>query len=255
MIRGIAFDLFDTLVDQNHERLPPIEVEPGRRIGPTTPALHALISERGGPSIPILEFAELQKEVDRAMRVDTTDVGFELSSLDRFAALASRLGCDDVLGIAQALTDAHMGVLLDAVSVPDHHAPILTSLAVDHALALCSNFSHGPTARAVLRAAGFEDQLTTVVISEEVGIRKPRPEIFETVVESFGLLPDEILHVGDRLQADVAGAAAIGMRTVWLTRRVANPEREMERYDGPRPDFALEDLADLPVLVARLNVS
>ena len=39
MIRGIAFDLFDTLVDQNHDRLRPTEAE-GRRLPATTPALH-----------------------------------------------------------------------------------------------------------------------------------------------------------------------------------------------------------------------
>jgi hypothetical protein len=35
---------------------------------------------------------------------------------------------------------------------------------------------------------------------------------------------------------------------------VRDPESELDRFDGPRPDFALEDLMDLPVLVARLTV-
>jgi hypothetical protein len=44
------------------------------------------------------------------------------------------------------------------------------------------------------------------------------------------------------------------MTTVWLTRQVVDPERELANSDGPNPDFALEDLVDLPVLVARLSV-
>ena len=92
-----------------------------------------------------------------------------------------------------------------------------------------------------------------MVISEEIGIRKPRREIFDAVARTLDLVPEEILHVGDNLNADVAGAAACGMRTVWLTRQVANPDAELEGYEGPRPEFALEDLIDLPVLVARLS--
>ncbi|RLA10537.1 MAG: hypothetical protein DRQ60_11095 [Gammaproteobacteria bacterium] len=255
MIRGIAFDLFDTLVDQNHEGLAPIEIEGGRRVGATTPALHAVVTEKVGTSISLLEFADLLRGVDRELRVDTIDRGIELSSLDRFAALATRLGFGDVMVLARALTEAHMRILHDAVTVPSHHEAILTALSVDYSLALCSNFSHAETVRAVLRAARFDELLTSVVISEEVGIRKPRGEIFEAVVASFEFAPDEILHVGDKLDADVAGAAAVGMRTCWLTRRVKDPERRLEEFDGPRPDFALEDLGDLPVLVARLNVS
>ncbi len=255
MIRGIAFDLFDTLVDQNHERLTPVEIEGGRRVGATTPALHAVVVEKIGDSISLPEFADLLRTVDRALRVDTIDRDIELSTLDRFVALATRLECADVLPLARALTDVHMGMLHDAVTVPAHHEAVLAALAVDYSLALCSNFSHAETARAVLRSARFEPYLTSVVISDEVGIRKPRSEIFEAVATSFGFAPKEILHVGDKLRADVAGAAAIGMRTCWLTRRVKDPELELERSDGPRPDFALEDLSDLPVLVARLNAS
>jgi FMN phosphatase YigB (HAD superfamily) len=255
VIRGIAFDLFDTLVDQNHERLAPLDLEGGRRVSATTPALHALATQEGDVSLSLLEFADLLRAVDEELRVDTLDRGIELASLDRFMAVATRLGCRDAMPLAKALTDVHMGMLHDAVTVPGHHEAILTALAVDYSLALCSNFSHAETARAVLRRARFDEHLSSVVISEEVGIRKPRGEIFEAVATSFGFAPGEILHVGDKLRADVAGAASIGMRTCWLTRRVKDPERELERFDGPPPDFALEALRDLPVLVARLNVA
>jgi FMN phosphatase YigB (HAD superfamily) len=205
--------------------------------------------------ISLLEFSEILQSVDQALRVDTIDRDIELSSLDRFTAVATRLGCKDVLAVGKALTEVHMGVLQDAVTVPDNHEAILTALAVDYSLALCSNFSHAETARAVLRAARLDTFMTSIVISEEIGIRKPRAEIFQAVASAFGFAPNEILHVGDKLRADISGAAAIGMRTCWLTRRVKDPERELERFEGPRPDFALDDLSDLPVLVARMNVS
>jgi FMN phosphatase YigB (HAD superfamily) len=253
VIRGIVFDLFDTLVDQNHERFAPVEVE-GRRVGATTPALHAAAFDDPRDAMSLFEFADLLGSVDRALRKETIDLGLELSTLDRFAALATRMGHSNVMDIAQRLTDVHMGMLRSGVTVPPHHESILTSLAVDYSLALCSNFSHAPTAHAILAESGFDAHLTSTIVSDEIGIRKPRREIFEAVANSLGCAPDEILHVGDSLKADVAGAAEFGMRTVWLTRRVRDPESELDRFDGPRPDFALEDLMDLPVLVARLTV-
>ncbi|MCB9724963.1 MAG: HAD family hydrolase [Spirochaetaceae bacterium] len=251
MIRAIAFDLFDTLVDQNHHRLQPVEIE-GRRFGATTPALHARLVERTGMDLPLVEFAQRLREIDATLRAETVDQGIELSTLDRFVAFANHLGCDDVLAVARELTEVHMDLLHGAVSVPAHHEPVLAALGVEHPLALCSNFTHAATARRILDEAGFDAHLDVVVISEEVGIRKPRREIFEAMVEALGVAPREILHVGDDLEADVAGAAAAGLRTLWLTRRVVDPEAALARHRGARPDFALDDLLDLPVLVARL---
>jgi putative hydrolase of the HAD superfamily len=255
MIRGIVFDLFDTLVDLHHDRLSAVEVD-GRRVPPTTLRVFEHVAGCLGSSFSLSlgEFGALQREVDGALRVETLDEGRELATQQRFEALLERLGIERA-GLAQECTAIYMGLLRDVVTVPDHHEAILASLAVDHRLGLCSNFSHGGTARALLSEARFDTHLDTIVISEEVGIRKPRAPIFEAVCTAMELAPEEILHVGDSLSADVAGAAAAGMRTVWLTRRIASPEAELERYEGPSPDFALEDLLDLPVLTARLGVS
>ncbi|MCP4906923.1 MAG: HAD family hydrolase [bacterium] len=252
MIRGIVFDLFDTLVDQNHDRFAPVEVE-GRRVGATTPGLYALAVKTFGLSLGLTEFAERLRTVDLELRADTVDQGIELSTLDRFTALGTRLGQRDVLAFGQALTEVHMGALREAVTVPPHHEAILASLAVEHRLGICSNFTHAETARAILREAAFEPHFSSIVISEEMGIRKPRMEIFESVVRSLEMPASEILHVGDDLRADVQGAAEIGLRTVWLTRQIADPQAAAAAYNGPQPDFALEDLMDLPVLAARLN--
>lgn len=263
MIRGIVFDLFDTLVDQDHSRLVPVEVE-GKRLSASTPHLYRHLEGHleGGPfgearnELSLLAFAELQREVDRELFERTLKRGIELATEDRFAALLERLpvsSASDAGELALGLTAVHMGVLREAVTIPIHHEAILATLATDYRLGICSNFSHAPTARALLDDAGFSPHLEAVLISEETGIRKPRWEIFAGMTDLLGLEPEEILHIGDSLTADVAGAAASGMKTVWLTRRIEDPDAELEKYAGPRPDFALEDLVDLPVLLARLS--
>ncbi len=253
MIRGIAFDLFDTLVDQDRDRLARVRLE-GRTLPATTPQLHRHAVERAGVELSLIEFAELQREVDRALFRETLEQGLELPTQRRFDALAEAIGQAGDRELSAGLTEIHMGLLRETVSIPEHHESILAGLAVQHRLALCSNFSHAPTARSILSEARLEPHLQAVVISEEVGIRKPRPEIFQAVARGLGLEPEEVLHVGDDLRADVQGAAACGMKTVWLTRRIPDPESALAEYDGPRPDFALEDLLDLPVLAARLAV-
>jgi putative hydrolase of the HAD superfamily len=58
-----------------------------------------------------------------------------------------------------------------------------------------------------------------VVISVEVGWRKPRPEIFLKALELLNLGPGDALYVGDNYQADVVGAKSVGMDVIWINRK------------------------------------
>ena len=86
MIRGIVFDLFDTLVDQNHRRLAPIEVD-GRRMAATLPELHAFARSQADIDHDLAGFVTLLETVDAELRRDTIDVGVELSTVERFRTL------------------------------------------------------------------------------------------------------------------------------------------------------------------------
>ena len=55
-----------------------------------------------------------------------------------------------------------------------------------------------------------------VVTAADAGAAKPRPEIFEAGLQAAEMAPHEVLHVGDDPTNDVLGAAAVGMRTVWV---------------------------------------
>src|SRR5437764_899923 len=56
-----------------------------------------------------------------------------------------------------------------------------------------------------------------VVLSCEVGVRKPHPRFFAAVVEALGVDPGGALFVGDSMRDDVLGAAAAGMRACLAT--------------------------------------
>jgi putative hydrolase of the HAD superfamily len=67
--------------------------------------------------------------------------------------------------------------------------------------------------RAKLRALRLEDAFDAIVISDELGreFRKPHPKPFLTALEALDVPPTGAVHIGDRPEKDIAGAAAAGM--------------------------------------------
>jgi putative hydrolase of the HAD superfamily len=62
-----------------------------------------------------------------------------------------------------------------------------------------------------------------VVTSAEVGAAKPSPRVFERALAVAGVAPVQALHVGDKVDNDVEGAAAAGVRGVLLQREGSPP--------------------------------
>jgi putative hydrolase of the HAD superfamily len=58
--------------------------------------------------------------------------------------------------------------------------------------------------------------LQRIIISSEVGWRKPAAEFFAAISRIVGVPADQILFVGDALINDVQGAQSAGLRTVWF---------------------------------------
>ena len=100
--------------------------------------------------------------------------------------------------------------------------------------------------RGILEQAGL--RFDVVVTSERARCYKPRPRIFEMAVEGLRTRPEAIVHVGDSLEADVAGAARLGMQTIWVNRSGARPGP-----GDPRPDHEVRDLTGVPGILEALR--
>ncbi len=72
--------------------------------------------------------------------------------------------------------------------------------------------------RAKIAHAGLRPLVDAVCVSTELGCRKPEPGIFEAAAAACGGQLAGAWMVGDSPEADVAGAAACGLRSVWLRR-------------------------------------
>ncbi len=84
-------------------------------------------------------------------------------------------------------------------------------------LVLASNFDE--RLKAVCAGLPELKAISRVIISSEVGWRKPAPEFFDIVCQQTNCRPDEILFVGDDLLNDIHGAEQAGMATAWIDRK------------------------------------
>jgi putative hydrolase of the HAD superfamily len=73
----------------------------------------------------------------------------------------------------------------------------------------------------VLERTGLRRLVDAVVISAELGVAKPDPAIFRAALERLGADAAGAVHVGDSLEADVAGARAAGLEAVLVVRNGA----------------------------------
>lgn len=244
-VRAISFDLFDTLVDLRAEDLPMEEYD-GRRIPASARTVHALVAENH--PVDFGAFQEAMLSGMHAFKESHLSQDREVTTFERFTDALSRVGVDDA-ELAERMSRTHMGVLKSVVQAPEHHVSVLDALRDRVRIGVCSNFSHSETAHRVLEEAGFASRLDAVVVSDAFGLRKPRREIFEETIARLDVAADEVLHVGDSLRADIGGAANIGLRNVWITRRIRDPEKRLAEHEGPKPDHVIEDLAELTDLI------
>ena len=82
---------------------------------------------------------------------------------------------------------------------------------------------------------------TAIFISDDIGISKPNPKLYQAALRDLGLRPEEVMYVGDNPEHDVAPPQSIGMVAVWA-RRAAKHGLE---GTGIKPDHVVDDFAEL----------
>lgn len=70
-----------------------------------------------------------------------------------------------------------------------------------------------------LKNSGIHQYFKTVTSSEEVGVKKPNPLVFETAVRKANAHYKKSIMIGDTFEADILGAEAVGMDTLFYNYR------------------------------------
>jgi putative hydrolase of the HAD superfamily len=204
-VRAVLLDALGTLVE----------------LEPPAPRLRRELARRG--------HAIGLAEAERAMAAEIAYYRAHLDAGRDPAALADlRRRCAEAMGRelpglglgGEALTE----VLLASISFrafADAPAALASLRARGLRLVVASNWD--VSLPDVLGRVGLLDHLDGVITSAQVGARKPDTAVFEAALQLAGVEPGEAVHVGDRLQEDVAGARAAGIEPVLVARSGAVP--------------------------------
>jgi putative hydrolase of the HAD superfamily len=69
-----------------------------------------------------------------------------------------------------------------------------------------------------LHRLGILKFFTEIFVSEEIGLTKPNPELFNHCLTEMNVLPSESIYIGDRMDRDIKPANAVGMNTILIHR-------------------------------------
>jgi putative hydrolase of the HAD superfamily len=162
------------------------------------------------------------------------------------AGLPGRLAPAVMARLAEAY--ARPALLVPPTVDPSAQTVLEGLKAHGYTLALISNTMRTPgdTLRKLLAHYRLLTCFAHTTFSDEVGIRKPDPEIFALTLRAVGGEPSSTVHVGDDEVLDVAGARGAGLQVIQV--RSAS-----QRGGAVRPDAVISGMAALPAAIARLE--
>ena len=213
MLKAVTFDLWGTLITEKPEGTRWTKAERIRRIDEVLRSeqitmdpeaighAYATVGER------LVVLWETLRDIGARAQVewllDIVQIG---KSAPRSESMMERL--------VEAYTHP---ILLELPVLIDGASDVLATLdARGLRLALICNTGRTPgkILRIILERLNLSKHLSVQIFSDEFGLRKPRPEIFEHTLAALGVKQQEALHVGDTLASDITGALALGMRAV-----------------------------------------
>jgi putative hydrolase of the HAD superfamily len=235
--RLILFDCVNTLYLPDASRRPTLEID-GVAQASTAP----LLAERLAQRLPGLDAVELHKAQRAAWRWAESQRGGghrEIPAAARFGRMLAQLGLPPEPELVAGLMRVHYDAVVGTFDLPGSHVRLLDELRGRFRLALFSNFDHAPPLAGRLARDGLAERLDPILISADLGWRKPGAEAFRIALERVGEAPGRILFVGDTYGDDVVGARAAGIDCAWINLHGETPP------EGPAPAFTLGSLLDL----------
>ena len=160
----------------------------------------------------------------------------------RFQCLFKELGLptDKVM---EELSDFFCSRYLASLRLYDD-VPVLEELHAYH-VGIITNGAHDEHTDSQLskvRHLGLSERIQSLTISGEIGVRKPKVEIFRVACERAGVLPKEAIFVGDSVQNDIVGANRAGMTSVLINRK---SEVLVSKTADEQPDYTISNLHDV----------
>jgi len=225
-ILGVTFDLDDTLYDNR----------------PVMERAEAVLQDWLAWQYPrvVQQFSiQALRELRKAVAAEHTHLSHDLTAIRKMALTKAAQDC----GYPPRLADEAFEVFHEArnqVQVYADVRPVLHGLRRRYVLGALTN------GNADIGRIGLDDLFHFAISAVDVGAAKPEPPMFQAALQRIGTLPARVIHVGDDPVRDVEGAAAAGLRTVWVNRW------GQDWPGGRRADAEVVSLLELPEVLGEL---
>jgi putative hydrolase of the HAD superfamily len=239
MITAVTFDFWNTIA-----RVPEGSMTAARK------RVVALACEEAGVEVEAELLARSLEDVGLHWE-EAWAAGRHLHPREGAAMLARALGVDDVAegAVAEAFLGAGRDVPLELAPQIGEALEALSERGMRIGIVSDVGFTGGELLRGLLEREGLLRHFSGWSFSDEVGSYKPSARSFEAALEALRAEPGRAMHVGDLRRTDVAGAAALGMRTARYTGFHDDPDRE----GGPEAEVVVTSHLDLVAAIDRLG--
>ena len=255
MVKGLLFDVHGTLIDKGGMEA----VERGR-------AKVVAFLNANGISLSNEAYKEVWIANLKKHRKDYEQLN-EVSFYGWYKGILNDLGISEPNEAwIDQLNEEWMHGFIETTTEIQPAKQVLSELKPLYRLSVISN-SLGRNTEVDLVRTGLRDFFDVLIVSSDIGKRKPHPRIFQAALDAMGLKAEEAIMVGDNLQEDIVGAKNAGMKTVYVPQEdslkmIAElgktlSESEIKQDPGPEErealesaDGVLESLAGLKNLIS-----
>jgi len=209
VLKAVTFDLWNTLIELHDPDQP-----------------HQLRVERVRAVLARFGCQAGWEEVSRQIKISWQKLlqlqyshGLDFTPAQQVAAIVRHFGLHQNPEAEAELYRAYAETLLQLPPrVVDGADEMLTEVSSRFALGLICNTGSTPgyVLRDFLERVGLARHFRTMTFSDELGVAKPNPLIFNHTLQLLAAEAGEALHIGDDPLTDIRGALAAGIRAIWV---------------------------------------
>ena len=226
-VRAVSFDADGTLWD--------FEKVMRRSLGITLAELRRRLPGTGSNALTVEKMIEIRDGVAEELERKTANL--ETIRFEAFKSVVALVGGDPDGFLPRVLNELYMHHRFEDLELYPDVIPCLTALGKRYDLGLLTNGNGYP------ERCGLQGRFSFTAFAQDLGVAKPDVEFFRRALSLAGMEHHEVIHVGDSIRSDVAGANGAGCISVWLNRDGSANET------GVIPDYEVASLAELPALL------
>lgn len=180
--------------------------------------------------LDIEKMIEIRNSVAEELKGKTTNL--ERVRLEAFKRTLGYVGRPND-SLAAHLNDVYLRHRFEDIELFDDVLPTLNVLKEKYTLGILSNGNSYP------ERCGLKGIFQFIVFSQDCGVEKPDPRIFQIALEKTRCSRQEFFHVGDSLETDIRGANDSGIRCAWINRR------RLKNNTNIRTEYEISSLLEL----------